>query len=299
MKIGIYTPMGRLDKYGYKYHYKTVLDNLQNFADEVLLISTTPKNKPEDFADFSKIKLISNKNTWLDIIDGQEIFSHDKFIPNEELAVEYFKKNNFDIYLHIHINQYIPENSVSGLLEVCRKMLKKKKPFEWLYKKYQLRDIIFNADVCVPWILNLKIENPYIVTPDSLTNQQNGAILRIKSGNFKKFNDIAIVDVIGEFNLEEAKEKFELTIKELRKYNKTYDKNDKSNLIFDKTEYLLYHQNKVNRKSKSKEKPDKTGLKILKNSENNFVSYFLYKNYIPQKITFLKKTIIYIKGILS
>lgn len=283
MKIGIYTPIGRLDKYGYKYHYKTVLDNLQNFADEVLLISTTSENKPEDFENFSKIKFISNKNTWFDIIDGQEIFSHDQFPPNEALAVEYFKKNNFDIYLHIHVNQYIPESSADELLEVCRKMLEEDKPFEWLYKKYQLRDVIFNSDICVPWILNLKIENPYRITADSITNMSTKDKIKIRSGNFVKYNSKAIVDILEEFTIEDAQNKYEFTIKELRKMNRTYNPADISNLIFNKDEYLLYCLNKINMKYKSEESLDETGKKILVNSGTNFVSSYLHENYKPRK----------------
>lgn len=299
MKIGIYTPIGNLDKYGYQYNYETILNNLQNFGDEILLISSSRENREGNFKKFNKIKFISNNKTQFEIKNNKEVYSLATQIKNQGYALDYFKKNNFDVYLIIHINQYIPENSAVGIRNVCRKMIDEKKPYEWLYKKYQLHDIIFNSDFKLPWIINLRIDNPYRVKSDSIKNRQTKEIIKIEHGNFKKYNNRAIVDVLGEFTLENAKEKYEFTIEELRKLNKTFNPNDRSNLIFNKEKFLKYHLNKINKKIKSTEKLDKTGKEFLKNTRPNFLSHFYRKNYAPIKKNFLIKLISQIKGVIS
>ena len=265
MKIGIYTPIGDLTKYGYQYYYKIVLNNLQKFSDEVLLISTTRSNKVGDFKDFPKITFISNKNTWFETLDNKEVFSFDRQCQNQVTAFNYFKNNNFDAYFIVHINQYIPESSFLGLRKICKEMIKKKKPFEWLYKKNQLKNIIFNAHCRLPWILNLKIKNPYRITPDSLTNQKNGKVFKIQSGNFKKFNNIAIVDPIGEFTFNDLEQKHNFIIHELSKLNNQAD------LIFKRENYLKFAIEKLKSKIISKEELSTTGKKILNNSKKRFI----------------------------
>lgn len=286
MKIGIYTPIGRLDKYGYQYHYETILDNFQNFANEVLLISTSRKNEAEKFKKFSKIKLISNKNTWFTEKNNQEIFSHDVLIKNDILAFDYFQKNNFDIFIHIHINQYIPEKSAKNLRKIFQTMLAQKKPYACYYKKYQIKETIFDADFKMPWILNLKINNPYRVTADSITNQSNGEILRIEKGDFKKHNQEAIIDILADLTIKDAKEKWDLTINELRKLSPTEDleKNKFNQKIF--SDYL---QNKTNQKQISNDGLDLTGKMILNNFRENFISQKLLENYSQPKNNFFTR----------
>ena len=41
MKIGISLPIGNIYKYGYYHDFKPVLENLTNFADEVVIISNS------------------------------------------------------------------------------------------------------------------------------------------------------------------------------------------------------------------------------------------------------------------
>lgn len=296
MKIGICTPVGRLDKFGYQYNSSTILKNLQNFADEVLVVSTSDFNKHEDFNGFEKVSCISNPDTWFDVKDGEDIFSFNKLIENHVLAMDYFKKQNFDIFLSVHINQYIPQSSYKGLYKVFEKMLQNKKPFEWLYKKYQVKDLLFDADVCLPWILNLNIDNPYRMYSDSIKHINTNEQVSIRHGHFKSYNDIAIIDILGEETVNDVMEKHNFTIKELRILTNEYNPSNASNLSFDEKKYLHYYLSKTNQKKLSNDALDTTGQNILNNSQDDFVSKYLkenykylHKNYLLKFLSFFRK----------
>ena len=87
---------------------------------------------------------------------------------------------------------------------------------------------------------------------------------------------------MGEFNLEDIREKYEFTIKELRKYNNTYDKNNKENLKFKEEEWIHYFQNRINYRHLSKMEHDDVGKEILRISRKNFLSHILEENYQPK-----------------
>lgn len=107
-------------------------------------------------------------------------------------------------------------------------MLQNKKPFEWLYKKYQVKDLLFDADVCLPWILNLNIDNPYRIDANSIKNRNTNEQVSIRNGDFKGYNDIAIIDVLGEETMNDVMEKHNFTIKELRILTNEYNPSDAS-----------------------------------------------------------------------
>ena len=77
MKIGVLLPIGRMDKFGYQYDdfTKIIIDNLSNFADFVLVLSSSRFIKKELFEKYTNIKVISNDKTWFKMVNGEEIFS--------------------------------------------------------------------------------------------------------------------------------------------------------------------------------------------------------------------------------
>lgn len=276
MKIGVHTAIGRLDKYDYQYTYDLVLDSLHSFADEILITSTSNLNQEKTFKEFPKVKLISNEKTWFEFKKSEEVFSFKKLIANHSLAFESLKERGFDVCVNIHINQYIPASSVPKLRAVCANLIKKNKPFDWLYKKNQLKNILLDSDTRLPWILNLKISHDFRVTADSITNAKNGEVIAIEHGDFRSKNDIALIDPIGELTMDDLKEKHCFTIGELSKLNKN------SQFIFDEDRYLNYAIAKMKSKRVSNDQLCKIGKKIVERSKENFLSN-IYIKYISKK----------------
>lgn len=86
------------------------------------------------------------------------------------------------------------------------------------------------------------------------------------------FDKCAIRDIFGEFTLQDVREKYEYTIKELRMLNNTYDPDNLETLKFDKDVWVNYMMNKFSQKKKSKLKFDFIGERILEIRKKDFVS---------------------------
>jgi hypothetical protein len=282
MKIGIILPIGDLNKFGYQYISDLIISNLEEFGDHIFAISTSRNNRKDFFSAFKKTSFVSNEETWFELVDGCEVFSFEKLIENINLGLSICKERNFDAAVQIHINQYIPESSRIDLKKSIEKMIEEEKKFEWLYKKYQCGQMIFNADTRVPWILNLNVKNPYVYEADAISSRETNETIPIENGNHRKFNKQAITDVFGEFNSEDAKNVHDFT--RLGK-NKLHEKTYSSFRFppFDEESWFKYYQYKFNEKVISKETMDKFGMQILSRRKNNFVSVALEKNYSPHR----------------
>lgn len=283
MKIGNILPIGRLDKYGYQYFYKDIVKNHTSFFDEVVVVSNSKYCDPDFFNNQEKATLISSPKTWFTENHGQEAFSFTKIVENLNRGLAHLKKKGFDVAMSVHINQYIPMESREGLLNLCREMVAQKRLFEWVYKKYQLVDILFNADTRVPWILNLTIENPYLFYTDSIINSKNKESVKIESGDFSKYNRCSIVDVFGELTMNDQREKYELTVRELNRLRSEWNidpaRHDKQ--TFDCRKFMDYYQHKMDKKTISKDPLDEFGRIISSRSQPDFISHALKRAYRP------------------
>ena len=114
MKIGIVCQIGNLEKFGYHHIHEVVLQSFCSFADNVVLISSS--REPHFRANDSKIQLVSSAQTWFDLDEnGNERYSLDKLVSNDNIGLGILTENGFDIALFIHINQYIPETHFESL----------------------------------------------------------------------------------------------------------------------------------------------------------------------------------------
>jgi len=285
MKIGIILPVARTDKYGYQYNdfRDIIIENMQEFADGIIAISSSKFIDRTFFEKFHKLTLISDKNTWFNLKNDKEIFSFDVLNKNVNLALEILKNEKYDIAIEIHINQYIPKPSFNSLKKSILNMLKRNRPYTWLYKSYQCGNLIFYPDRRLPWILNLNLSSDWRLSTDSIINYDTEEIIKIQSGNFKKYNKEAIRDVPWELTIKDGMEKYEFVIKDYRKINNTYDPNNLDNLKFNEVEWLKYHQIKVNQKTLANELLDEVAKKILSIRKENFISNILEANYEPPK----------------
>jgi len=281
MKIGLLIPIGRTDKYGYQYTKLTrmILENHSNFADHIIIVASSRYVNEELFEDLDNIKFISNEKTLFKQQNGEEIFSFKTLENNVNMGYELLKNRGYDVAIHIHINQYIPLLNFNSLKSQCERMLNKNMPFTWLYKIYQCGHLLFNADKRVPWILNLKGDFKHQIESDSLRLLDKNEYTRIQTGSYKKFNTRAIVDIFGEFTIDDAREKHEFTIKELMILSNSYDPLNTEKLKFNESFWINYMQKKFNEKRISKQSIDELGKLVLKLRKESFISNIIERNY--------------------
>ena len=274
MKIGVICPIGPLDRFGYQYIYKAILESLTLFADVVYLPSSTKNRTNVDklLNAHYNIKYVANEETWFGFdSNGREIHKRKKSAARCNYTLDLMKKDGIDCAIVICINQYIPMHSQAPLRSVCEDLISSKKPFEWLYKKYQLGNQLFHSDSKVPFIINLTTDRPCKIASDSIITE-NGRKIHIKAGDYRRYDHVAIVDAPYEMTIDDLKDKvnFIKNYADLRKDVRPF---------FVKEEQIKYHVHKCNRKIISNEKLDYFGEKIAANSSSDFIGWEFLKNY--------------------
>lgn len=299
-KIGIICPLGPLDRYGYQYNHLITLENLSSFATRVYLCSSTRSQTDVDrlLARFPKVEYISDKRTWFDAdSNGNEIFSIARLESNSNLMIERCKRDQMDCAVMIHINQYIQYSVKENLRQLCQDMLAARRPFEWLYKKYQLGNRLFHADTRVPWILNLQIDNPFLIQADSIHHRNGNERYTIQNGNFRDKDYFAIVDCPLELTLQD--------LADIKNFTRCYSElNPQASPIFDWNKYFYYCVWKINAKFMSDEPLDATGEAIVRNSRKDFLSWIFLEQYKKSNSTFtidryIRLGLFYLRDILK
>ena len=281
MKLGLLVPVGRTDKFGYQYDNftKLILSNHEKFADRVVIVASSRYVKNELFENRPKVEYISNHKTWFKQENGEEIFSMSHSAKNMNYIRSILEEEGYDLALQIHINQFIPESSFDALRKSCEKIVKKKRIFGWLYKSYQIGNVIFNSDRRVPWILNLKEAANWSFGADSIINKNTKKRIKIQTGNFRRYNEYSIRDFFGHFTLQDAEEKYNFTIKELKILTNTYNPNNPDELVFNKSVWSNYMERKFSLKKKSKKKIDIFERELLELRRDDFISHIFEKKF--------------------
>jgi hypothetical protein len=292
MKIAVFCPIGPLDRFGYQYNFVEILKSHARFADNVILFSSTRFQIPLDslIANYQNIRLISDPRSWFNTDEsGQEIFSMARILQSANLILEQCKQEGMDCAIFLHINQYVPAISINPLRRECQRLLESRRPFAWLYKRYQYADRLFHADTRLPWIFNLQIDNPYQVDADSIRHRTTGKRIAIQHGDYRRKNTQAIVDC-----------PLEMTIDDLRAVKEfTYHYADlrlNAPEVFDPQAYFAYHLRKLNAKKISTEKLDETRSVIARSGQPDFISRSLLAAYSPPN--FQRKVLRWIRRLL-
>lgn len=277
MKIGILCPIGPLDRLGYQYHAIPILRSLTAFGTKVYLCSSTRNRAQIDdiLAAFPNVEYIAGPETWFQQDEqGEEVHDIFRITANATLAMEHARRDGMDVGISIHISQYVQDRVMAPLRATAQAMLDQGRPYAWLYKKYQLYDHLFHADRRVPWILNLHIDNPYAITPDSITHRDTSERILIEAGDYRNHDDIAIVDCPMERTPQDL-----VAFKDFTRFYAELNPNAPTEFDWD---YIRdYYIRKFNAKRLSDEPLDATGRAIAATSRPDFVSHLLLDHYAP------------------
>lgn len=267
MKLGLILPIGNLKQFGYHHHFLTILDRWVSVADHLYIISSTEEKIEELLHKYGNVTYICDKESCFERINNKELFSFDKLNNNVNRCLDLAKLEGCDAVVQIHINQYLPNDNEINFKTNIEKMVNANKPYEWLYKSYQLRDILFMPDRRVPWIINLKSEEKFRFSCDSICDSK-GTKITIKTGNFEDFSSQSIVDVLLDTTSEEAGYKHEVMLEELEKLSNIVSADKK----YDEEKYLEYMSTKCKTKIFSRKKLDAVGKKISEENNVGFLS---------------------------
>ena len=277
MKIGILCPIGPLDRFGYQYNTQPVLRSLTTFGTKVYLCSSTRNRAQIDtiLETFPNVEYIAGPETWFPQDEhGDEVHAIFQITRNVTRMMEHARRDSMDVGISIHISQYVQDRAMEPLCAVAQRMLDDGRPYDWLYKKYQLHDRLFHADVRVPWILNLRIDNPFTFSPDSLTHRDTDERIRIESGHFRAHDDMSVVDC--------PMERTPQDLVDFKLFTQFYaELNPDAPTGFDWDYIREYYVRKFNAKTISDEPLDPIGREFAAASRAEFVSHLLLDRYQP------------------
>lgn len=203
-RIAAVVPIGPIDRMGYQYNYELCLRNLAKNFDFVYLIS----NKSQDIKTFGlkNVVVIMNENTLFKIHNNVEIFDMQQIFDNVHIAMNQAKKDGNHYAVQLSINNYVENGFRSAILTEIKKKLTNK-AWGWLYKAYQVRDEITEPSVRVPYIINLKYLSDITFKADSICYRSE--TIRIEDGFWKLKKNPYIVDIFGDYNESDFKEKWD------------------------------------------------------------------------------------------
>ncbi len=280
MRIAVLCPIGPLDHFGYQYNYMITVRSYAEFADRVYMYSSSRNRANVDriLAAFPNVTYISDERTWFSLDEyDHEIFRVTDFERNNDIALARAKADGMDCAVHIHVNQYIEHKNGQALKKIIKSMLEKRHLFEWVYRRYQLANKLFDADVRHPWLLNLTIDNPFFIRADAIHHKDGNERYCMELGNFDKQNSIAIIDAGMEMTLQD--------LADVRDFTRGYvEKNPDANPQFDWSVYKPYYVNKFNKKNMSNDLPDIVGQEIARENRSDFLSNLFLASYKPKSL---------------
>jgi len=305
MKLALICLVGPLDRFGYQNTYAVALESYSLLADVIYLVSSTRNNANVDKikAQFPKVVYISNSESWYKLDEnGQEIFDIYQWETNHQIGFRNALQEGADAALLLSINMYIPEKAIATIYSRIEQMLAEQRPYEWLFRRFQLGSRLFVPNAGLPNIINLRMPRPYQVKYD-WTESPDGEKVDITYGQiYKDAAPEAIVDCPMEMTVDDLRDKMNFT--------KSYAQlNPNAQQEFSIPTHLEnYYLPKFLSIEITNDPLDRFGKMILKNHRPGFVSHYLLKkcrspwrklrtyqrntvNYLTQKFSGLLSTI--------
>lgn len=287
MKLAVVCPIGPLDRFGYQYTYATALESYSLFADVIYLIcSSRIGAQIADVSErFPKAVLISDEQTWYSLDEfGQEVFDIYQWDRNLQTGLRQAQQEWMDAAVVVPINAYIPETAIALIQSKIRRMLEEDRPFEWVYRRFQLGSKLFIPDAGVPNIINLRLPRPYRVRYDWTESPHGEKIPISYDHSHPDAAQEAFVDCPMEMTVDDLRDKMSFT--------KSYSQiNPRALPQFDFQVHVTeYYLPKFLRKVMTDDPLDRFGRMIAQNSSPDFVSRYIIREYDKKlRVAKLKK----------
>lgn len=206
-KIAIVCPVGHFDRHGYQHVIRTCILSMAAFASRVILVQSVRSG--QSLADIlqapvANVTLVSDERTWFEMREGAEYFDLNKIGANVNLGLEIAREDGFEVAIHAESNQYVPKATRKPLKATCAALLEGGYPYGWLYRRDQLADTTFHANLRRPWIFNLAM-GVSVGEPDGAI--LDGHFIQHERGNWPARDGEALVDCPLEMSLADLSEK--------------------------------------------------------------------------------------------
>jgi hypothetical protein len=213
VKIAVVFPIGSIEKFGYQYQTKNILNILSDSFDKVIIASTTRETKKLP-VEKENIELITDETLMFQLDNNKEIFSIYTLYNAEKKCMDVAKKQGFDFVVRMSINMYIDKCNEIKMRKYCEKLKKEDKPYGFSAKAFQLKDLICYPNTLLPIVINLKHLDQFKFDIDVLEYQNK----RISwQGGLHKNSDFFIIDVFAIETEKDFKEKYNWYIKSYMK----------------------------------------------------------------------------------
>ncbi len=276
MKLAVVCPIGPLDRFGYQYTYSVALESFSLFADAIYLVcSTRSSGNVEDIGQrFPKVILVSNDQTWYALDEaGQEVFDIYQWDRNLAIGMNYAHHEAMDAAVVLPINSYVPESSIQLIHAKIERMIQEDRPYEWVYRRFQLGSKLFVPDAGVPNIINLQLPYPYRVRYDWTESPDGKKIPILYDQSHPDTAREAFVDCGMEMTIDDMRDKFNFT-KSYRQINPNAPQQ------FDFQAHIKdYYLPKFLNKTITEDPLDRFGRMIARAGEPEFVSNYILRDY--------------------
>jgi hypothetical protein len=226
IQIAALVPIGPLNRMGYQYYWKDIIENHANVFDKVYVCTNLYENIDLKF-DYDNVELVYHKDLLLEKNStGKEEYSQIKVKQAVEAGVEKIRKDGLDFVVMIMINSYLDDENAVKMRKYLKRLKKEKKPFGVYTNAFQIYDKVFYPREIMPYILNLKsLEKKEFSTDKIIIDNVEYPWI---GGSLFENTSFTIIDIDGEQTEGDYKEKYnwyhkslsrEMEGKEIGKFN--------------------------------------------------------------------------------
>jgi hypothetical protein len=207
IKIACTIPIGSLSKFGYQYHWKTVLNNASKVFDLVYLVTTVRENSQEQFQQYSNVRFIKSPDfLFTETENSKEHFDIYKIYKAYNESLKWAKEDGMDFCLFFSINQYVNTQNSNNLRELARKLYTRNMPFGLCGKAFQIGSVMCYTNTKTPTIINIKHIDDIVMYIDVLDHK--GKRIGWQGGLYED-PEFFKTDIYGSFTPRDLEEKYE------------------------------------------------------------------------------------------
>lgn len=202
VNIAVVCPIGDLNRFGYWRIAQVCLDSWQALGD-LFLIHSSRADMPFSI----EAEYIRNDETLMRQVDGVEWFDHRLVADNANVGIEAARAAGYDAAITICVNWYVERDAAQKIRAKCERMIENCNRFDFLYRRLQMGNQLFNSDLESIVLLNIgKVKQDVVkVLVDYI--EIDGIPIKRILGNFADYNAEAYIDCEFELTTDELKEK--------------------------------------------------------------------------------------------
>lgn len=202
MSIAIICPIGDVSRFGYWRVAQACLHSWHDVGD-LFLIHSSRSDLPFGI----RAEYIRDDSTLMQQVDGAERFDHRLVAANANRGIAAARGAGYDVAITICVNWYIEGRAAHRIFEKCRQMVIRERDVDYLYRRIQIGDRLFDSDRRSACVINIdQVRGDVVkVLVDQL--QIGGQTYASDRGGFAAHNDEAYIDCEFELTVDEMREK--------------------------------------------------------------------------------------------